>query len=262
MSFLYDVRLGKVVKSKLYSNGLLLKNLLNKDKAIKELFTGGKQGVWYDPSDKSTLFQDAAGTVPVTKDGDPVALMRDKSGNGNHAIAPNSASRPAYKTDGTLHWLAFDGVDDCIYAHQFSEFIQQPYTISTGLHVYQVLGEYENIIHSKNGKARVYFIGEKDNSARLSAGGASLAAAVPFIKDEPSYYRLVFNSAQSSMQSNAEIKLSDGKDIGSNPMTDLVIARYHSDTNYCKMRMYSLVVSKNTNEQLDTYVSQKTGVTL
>lgn len=76
------------------------------------LFAGGKQGVWYDPSDKSTLYQDAAGTVPVTKDGDPVALMRDKSGNGNHAVQTTSAARPVYKTDGILHWLRFDGIDD------------------------------------------------------------------------------------------------------------------------------------------------------
>lgn len=76
------------------------------------LFAGGKQGVWYDPSDKSTLFQDVAGTVPVTKDGDPVALMRDKSGNGNHAVQTVSTARPIYKTDGILHWLQLDGVDD------------------------------------------------------------------------------------------------------------------------------------------------------
>ena len=68
-----------------------------------ELFTGGKQGAWYDPSDKSTLFQDAAGTVPVTADGDPVGLMLDKSGNGNHAIQTISVYRPIYKTDGILH---------------------------------------------------------------------------------------------------------------------------------------------------------------
>ena len=78
----------------------------------KSIFAGGKQGVWYDPSDKSTLFQDVSGTVPVTKDGDPVALMRDKSGNGNHAVQSVSTSRPVYKTDGILHWLEFDGVDD------------------------------------------------------------------------------------------------------------------------------------------------------
>lgn len=79
-----------------------------------ELFAGGKQGVWYDPSDKSTLFQDVAGTIPVTKDGDPVALMRDKSGNGNHATQTVSTARPVYKTDGVLHWLEFDGVDDTL----------------------------------------------------------------------------------------------------------------------------------------------------
>lgn len=77
-----------------------------------DLFAGGKQGAWYDPSDKSTLFQDAEGTVPVTKDGDPVALMKDKSGNNNHATQTASAARPVYRTDGILHWLAFDGADD------------------------------------------------------------------------------------------------------------------------------------------------------
>lgn len=110
MSFLYDVRSGKVVKSKLYNNDLLLKDALSFNPLT--LFKGGKQGVWYDPSDKSTLFQDVAGTVAVTKDGDPVALMRDKSGNGNHATQSVSTSRPTYKTNGALHWLEFDGVDD------------------------------------------------------------------------------------------------------------------------------------------------------
>lgn len=84
------------------------------------LFTDGKQGVWYDPSDKSTLFQDVAGTVPVTKDGDPVALMRDKSGNGNHAVQTVSTARPVYKTDGILHWLKPDGVDDVLYTENFN----------------------------------------------------------------------------------------------------------------------------------------------
>ena len=32
---------------------------------IAELFANGEQGVWYDPSDFSTLFQDAAGATPV-----------------------------------------------------------------------------------------------------------------------------------------------------------------------------------------------------
>jgi hypothetical protein len=39
---------------------------------------------WIDASDVTTLFQDEAGTIPVEKDGDPVRLILDKSGNGNH----------------------------------------------------------------------------------------------------------------------------------------------------------------------------------
>ena len=77
-----------------------------------DLFMGGEEGAWYDPSDLSTLFQDAAGTTPVTADGDPVGLMLDKSGNVNHAIQSVAASRPVYRTDGAMGWLQFDGVDD------------------------------------------------------------------------------------------------------------------------------------------------------
>jgi hypothetical protein len=49
------------------------------------LFRAGEQGVWYDPSDFSTLFQDSAGTTPVTAVEQQVGLMLDKSGRGNHA---------------------------------------------------------------------------------------------------------------------------------------------------------------------------------
>jgi hypothetical protein len=43
------------------------------------LFSNNEQGVWYDPSDLTTLFQDTAGTTPVTATGQTVGLMLDKS---------------------------------------------------------------------------------------------------------------------------------------------------------------------------------------
>lgn len=78
----------------------------------KSLFASGEQGAWYDPSDLPTLFQDAAGTTPVTAAGQPVGLVRDKSGRGNHASQVTSTMRPILRNSGVLWWLEFDGVDD------------------------------------------------------------------------------------------------------------------------------------------------------
>ena len=81
----------------------------------RSLFAGGQQGVWYDPSDFSTMFKDTAGTDPVTAAGDAVALIRDKSGRGNHASQSTLASRPLLQQDGTGRWfLLFDGSNDSL----------------------------------------------------------------------------------------------------------------------------------------------------
>ncbi len=60
------------------------------------LFAAFEPGAWYDPSDMSTLFQDSAGTVPVTAVEQPVGRMLDKSGRGNHASQATTTKRPTY----------------------------------------------------------------------------------------------------------------------------------------------------------------------
>lgn len=65
--------------------------------------------VWFDPSDLSTMYQDSGETTPVTASGQPVGLIKDKSGNNYHASQSVAAARPIYRTDGVLHWLDFNG---------------------------------------------------------------------------------------------------------------------------------------------------------
>lgn len=81
---------------------------------ILKLFANGEQGFWYDQNDLSTMYQDAAGTIPVTAVGQPVGLIRDKSGNNNHAFATSSATRPILRKNATTgaYYLEFDGSDD------------------------------------------------------------------------------------------------------------------------------------------------------
>lgn len=76
---------------------------------IPGLFANGEQGWWYEIDDISTLFQDSAGTTPVTADSDPVGRVTDKSGRANHLLQATAGARPLYKTDGQRHWLESDG---------------------------------------------------------------------------------------------------------------------------------------------------------
>lgn len=54
----------------------------------------------WDISRLDTLFQDAAGTIPVAADGDPVGRVLDLSGNHHHATQATPSKRPLYRTSG------------------------------------------------------------------------------------------------------------------------------------------------------------------
>ena len=68
-----------------------------------QYFAASEQGIWLDPSDMSTLFQDSAGTTPVTAVEQPVGKILDKSGRGNHATQATAGSRP--KLSARKNWL-------------------------------------------------------------------------------------------------------------------------------------------------------------
>lgn len=76
-----------------------------------ELFLAGEKGAWYDPNVMSSMFQDAAGTIPVTAAGQPVGRMLDLSGNGNHLVQATAANRPVLR-QGAAWFLEFNGVNN------------------------------------------------------------------------------------------------------------------------------------------------------
>jgi hypothetical protein len=67
-------------------------------------------GGWYDPTDITTLFQDTAGTNPVTTTGQSIKLMKDKSGLGNDLSQATTANAPTYQVDADgYHYANFSG---------------------------------------------------------------------------------------------------------------------------------------------------------
>lgn len=221
----------------------------------ESIFAGGKQGVWYDPSDISTLFQDAAGTVPVTKDGDPVALMTDKSGNGNHATQSVSTARLIYKTDGILHWLQADGVDDSLSSGVID--IPQPYSrfsswlLSDVTSGNRLLGGRTSQVWRLNGRLKVYYGNQEDVTT------ASVLVGIPFVFTEK------VNRASTYIAVNKD---GNTVDSGSSNMQNLTLFARAADL-YGEGRFFGVLVCSEvpdatSTENIQEYFAKKAGVTL
>lgn len=75
--------------------------LLRRYNPAKALFGAGEQGIWLDPSDFSTMFQDNLGATPVTAVGQTVGLIMDKSQN--RALGPELVANGSFAS-GNSGW--------------------------------------------------------------------------------------------------------------------------------------------------------------
>lgn len=239
------------------------------------IFAGGKQGAWYDPSDLSTLFKDAAGSQPVTADGDPVGLMRDKSGNGNHATQTVSAARPIYKTNGVLHWLQFDGVDDdlsapfsltkeILYAAGVSSTTPSQFNCIVSVGGGGTSGAGLELLTS--GLVTDVFgnAGVSVNKTLTAGNHYSVLFQTPDWSVHPSNSQFFVNTADvlSTVSYGDVSKLNNSS---KNPLRIGSFARY--STSFFRGKMYSVIASNSVISQaqvelLLTYINAKSGVTL
>lgn len=127
------------------------------DQLIKSLFSNNEQGFAYDPNDLTTMFQDAMGTVPVTTAGQPVGLIRDKSGRNNHAFQTVSASRPILQRNATTgtYYLAFDGTDDSLVTNSID------FTVTDKVSLFAA---YKNILPLTSYKLLLELSGNSDTT--------------------------------------------------------------------------------------------------
>ena len=107
----------------------------NFNQQIQKLFANGEQGFAYDPNDLTTLYQDVAGTIPVTASGQPVGLMKDKSGRNNHAYQTMAAKRPLLQRSAKTgaYYLNFDGIDDSLQTSNIDFTISDQMSLFVGI---------------------------------------------------------------------------------------------------------------------------------
>jgi len=134
------------------------------------LFALAEPGVWYDPSDLTTLFTDTAGTTPVTTPGQTVALMLDKSKGlvlGTELVTNGTFTSPADWTLGTGASIA-GGV--LAYAGGTSGTTSQS-TVNQSGKTYVVTF---TIVSRSAGSVRVRFGGNSDGTLQSAPGTFTL----------------------------------------------------------------------------------------
>lgn len=84
------------------------------------LFGASEPGGYWDFTDASSLWQDAAASTAVAADGDPVRRADDLSGNGNHLVASSDAVRPAFRSSGGATWCDWSASDQMTRAASYN----------------------------------------------------------------------------------------------------------------------------------------------
>lgn len=190
---------------------------------------------------------------------------------GNHLTAPSDAARPTYQTDGTYHWLEFDGVDDYVEAATRFGFSANPAMLVTAGLRPSTYGESVE---------RIWHLGDNVNGSISGALGSSGLSwrhnngfrSFPVVAEGSDY--VVSHSRQSGDNYNQQLCFLDGvsqvevSSIGGFPVDTAAkfVVASNGTGNILGMRLYSLVVmgghADGQRVQLEKWSAQKAGVTL
>jgi hypothetical protein len=212
----------------------------------------GEAGGWYDPSDLSTMFQDTAGTTPVTADGQTVARINDKSGNGNHLTQATASARPTYKTGG---YLLFDGGD---YMTVATAAVSQPITMAAAVLITNTSGDVGNVY---DGNQRLLMGAAGSNDYRLYAGTSSITGGT---RNAAAHTMIgLANGASSSLKVDG-VSIATGNP-GASQLDDIYLGAEGTPSQLFIGRYYGgLIIARaltaGEESSLQSYLASKAGI--
>lgn len=235
------------------------------------LFRRNEQGLWYDLADMSTLFQDTAGTVPVTAVGQPVGLIRDKSGRGNHLQAMGTPG--TLQADGTRRYV--DGIADGYATQPMNMTGNGQLTVCAGIRkttdaAIAIVVEFSGNLNTSNGawyiaapieggQAGLSFVAKGTNAQYLDSVG--LAAPINAVVTAQADLLTPFTN----MRVNGVQTATTAGDLGGGTFGNwqMYVGRRGSGGNNFPGRLYALVVrgaasSPSEVAAVETYMNGRT----
>ena len=257
----------------------------NLTQLIKSLFANSEQGFAYDPNDLSTMWQDATGTIPVTAAGQPVGLMKDKSGRNNHAYQSVSASRPILQRNATTgaYYLAFDGADDFLQTNSIDFTATDKVSLFAGVRKLSdaATGLVCELSNSTDANRRAFALFAPSASGTnhynfrsfgtlpLTSAGTASTQAFPAPNSAVLTAKGSISSAICTLNINSTVKVEDAADQGTGNYGNypLYIGRRGGTSIAFNGHLYSLIgIGRLTTDSetttLEKAIAKNTGVTL
>ena len=249
----------------------------NLSSLIKSLFANNEQGFAYDPNDLSTMFQDSAGTVPVTTVGQPVGLIRDKSGRNNHAYQATSASRPMLRKDAITgaNYLEFDGTDDFLQTSAINFTTTDEVSLFAGVRKLRDTNNFECLLSFANNTVNGAFAlmlssgytsASFENRGTLTRYAISASMTAPHSNVLSAFGDIVNNETLLSVD-RMKTLITTSLGGGNYNNSPIYIGRRDGTTQPAQMHLYGLIgvgrLSTDTEtKSIEQQLAKRTGVTL
>lgn len=254
---------------------LLGASVKTRQAALVEKMLSGSELWWTAEASKPQyLFQDTAGTVPVTALGQTVARIQDPFGRGYHALQASAASRFVYQQDNAgRFYFELDGVDDSMAITGMDFTGTDKITIWAG--VYRPVGAGTGVIaelsaSSVSNNGAFGLISGAATCTYRSRGTAAIQANVVQSIAPPRFSVFTGQSSISddtvSIMHNGVVEAMSGSDAGTgtHALSTLNIGRRNGASSPFLGRIYCLAIrgAASTPAEvaaMNAYVNQKTG---
>ena len=244
------------------------------------LFSNGEKGVWYDPSNLSSMYQ-SDGVTPAAVN-DEVGVIEDQSGNGIHMVQTVGAKCPILRLSGEGHYyLDFDGVDDGMRTTSNLPFgtnsVEEVSVFSASQRntsgINQNVLELSNNIANQNGAFRLFHT-SSNRRRSVHKGTTAVTLQTVAITDTPE--KVVFSSLASisapshTFRANGALVGSVTSSLGTGTYNDHPLnmgARAAGDGFRLDGRIYGVIVRGAASgdgeiASVEKYLAGKSGVTL
>ena len=268
----------------------------NLSQLIKSLFSLGEQGFAYDPNNLNTLYQDAAGTIPVTAAGQPVGLMLDKSkelsaGINIFNIAAVTYQGTAYRTGDVFTIKGADGIASVRVPVEFGKYVELDFEVissngaTSGLYLspapgsslyFRAAGRFTIKVACMNVGNLISFVREglstniefKIHSVREIKGNHAYqtqSAMRPLLVANPQ--QLDYDTADDNLITNLPAELTgctvirSVPNVGTQILTDQTIpATYNDNTDHCGLIVINRALTASEASQITKLFNKAAGV--